>query len=245
MALVSGVAALICDACALRSIVRAAIRAGRSAPSACCWPASGAALGTLCSARSTSTPSTGSSRSACSTARTAPGTDRARRRAACWEYARSSSAASPAARAAERGDLPPRSSARQVLEVIDTCRELSIKVSILPDVVEALGPSVEVDEVEGVTVLGVNPPVLAAPRGCSSAPSTSSSPAILLSSCAGADAADRARDQARLARPACSSPGAGRPRRPALPLLKFRTMVVDAEAAPRGADAARAATPTG
>ncbi len=33
-------------------------------------------------------------------------------------------------------------------------------MSLLPDTVDALGPSVEIDEVEGVTVLGVNPAVL-------------------------------------------------------------------------------------
>jgi lipopolysaccharide/colanic/teichoic acid biosynthesis glycosyltransferase len=44
--------------------------------------------------------------------------------------------------------------------MIDTCRRLAIKVSILPDAVESLGPSVEVDAVQGVTLLGVNPPML-------------------------------------------------------------------------------------
>jgi exopolysaccharide biosynthesis polyprenyl glycosylphosphotransferase len=48
----------------------------------------------------------------------------------------------------------------EVLELIQTSRALSIKVSLLPAVVDALGPSVEIDEVEGVTVLGINPPVL-------------------------------------------------------------------------------------
>lgn len=50
--------------------------------------------------------------------------------------------------------------AEQVIGMIDTCRRLSIKVSILPDAVESLGPSVEVDAVQGVTLLGVNPPLL-------------------------------------------------------------------------------------
>lgn len=51
-------------------------------------------------------------------------------------------------------------SEEQVLEMIQACRGLSLKVSLLPDVLEAFGPSVEIDQVEGVTVLGVNPPVL-------------------------------------------------------------------------------------
>jgi exopolysaccharide biosynthesis polyprenyl glycosylphosphotransferase len=43
------------------------------------------------------------------------------------------------------------------------CRELGLKVSLLPQVFDAMGPSVEVDDVEGVTVLGLNPPVLSRP----------------------------------------------------------------------------------
>ena len=50
--------------------------------------------------------------------------------------------------------------ADQVIGMIDACRRLSIKVSILPDAVESLGPSVEIDAVQGVTLLGVNPPML-------------------------------------------------------------------------------------
>ena len=40
------------------------------------------------------------------------------------------------------------------------CRELGLKLSVLPQLFDALGPSVELDEVEGVTVLGIAPPVL-------------------------------------------------------------------------------------
>jgi exopolysaccharide biosynthesis polyprenyl glycosylphosphotransferase len=50
--------------------------------------------------------------------------------------------------------------ADQVIAMIDTCRRLSVKVSILPDAVESLGPSVQIDAVQGVTLLGVNPPML-------------------------------------------------------------------------------------
>jgi exopolysaccharide biosynthesis polyprenyl glycosylphosphotransferase len=39
-------------------------------------------------------------------------------------------------------------------------RQLGVKLSVLPQLFDALGPSTEIDEVEGVTVLGVNPPVL-------------------------------------------------------------------------------------
>jgi exopolysaccharide biosynthesis polyprenyl glycosylphosphotransferase len=47
-----------------------------------------------------------------------------------------------------------------VLTLVRRCRELHIKVSVLPQLFDALGPSVEIDDVEGVTVLGITPPVL-------------------------------------------------------------------------------------
>jgi exopolysaccharide biosynthesis polyprenyl glycosylphosphotransferase len=48
----------------------------------------------------------------------------------------------------------------ELLEVVRHCRELSIRAGLLPQLFDALGPSVEVDDVEGVTVLGISPPVL-------------------------------------------------------------------------------------
>jgi exopolysaccharide biosynthesis polyprenyl glycosylphosphotransferase len=48
----------------------------------------------------------------------------------------------------------------ELLEVLRRCKELAIKVSVLPQLFDAMGPTVEVDDVEGVTVLGINPPVL-------------------------------------------------------------------------------------
>jgi exopolysaccharide biosynthesis polyprenyl glycosylphosphotransferase len=49
----------------------------------------------------------------------------------------------------------------QALDIVRRCKTLSIKVSLLPQLFDALGPSVEIDDVEGVTLLGINPPVLA------------------------------------------------------------------------------------
>jgi exopolysaccharide biosynthesis polyprenyl glycosylphosphotransferase len=49
---------------------------------------------------------------------------------------------------------------RRLLEVLRVCKQLAVKVSLLPATFSALGPSVEVDDVQGVTVLGINPPVL-------------------------------------------------------------------------------------
>ena len=107
---------------------------------------------TRCSARSTSTPSTGSTPIAMLDGLNATpriddgparrGRLRARRR--------------DQVRRARRGRQPERVIidrnefvAEQVIGMIDTCRRLSIKVSILPDAVESLGPSVEVDDGRG------------------------------------------------------------------------------------------------
>jgi exopolysaccharide biosynthesis polyprenyl glycosylphosphotransferase len=49
---------------------------------------------------------------------------------------------------------------QQLLAVLHDCKHASVKVSLLPLMFSMLGPSVEVDEVRGVTVLGINPPVL-------------------------------------------------------------------------------------
>ncbi len=47
-----------------------------------------------------------------------------------------------------------------LFELLCNARELGVKISILPQLFDALGPSVELDDVEGITVLGVNPAVL-------------------------------------------------------------------------------------
>jgi exopolysaccharide biosynthesis polyprenyl glycosylphosphotransferase len=47
-----------------------------------------------------------------------------------------------------------------MFDLLRESRELSVKVSVLPHLFYLLGPSVEVDDVEGLTVLGINPPVL-------------------------------------------------------------------------------------
>jgi exopolysaccharide biosynthesis polyprenyl glycosylphosphotransferase len=47
-----------------------------------------------------------------------------------------------------------------LLRVLRDCKTASVKVSLLPSTFSALGPAVEVDGLQGVTVLGVNPTVL-------------------------------------------------------------------------------------
>jgi exopolysaccharide biosynthesis polyprenyl glycosylphosphotransferase len=49
----------------------------------------------------------------------------------------------------------------EVADVIRRSTRLNVRVSVIPDIVDVLGPSVEIDQVEGVTVLGINPPALA------------------------------------------------------------------------------------
>jgi exopolysaccharide biosynthesis polyprenyl glycosylphosphotransferase len=48
----------------------------------------------------------------------------------------------------------------QLEELLRRCRELALKVSLLPSLSDVMGPAVEVDDVEGVAVLGINPPWL-------------------------------------------------------------------------------------
>ena len=50
---------------------------------------------------------------------------------------------------------------KAVLELLRRSSDLEIKVSLIPNLVEAIGSAVEVDDLEGVTVLGINPPTLA------------------------------------------------------------------------------------
>ena len=53
-------------------------------------------------------------------------------------------------------DLPDEA----MMDLIRDCGAVSVKVSIVPDHVDALGPSVEIDDIEGLTILGLNPLVL-------------------------------------------------------------------------------------
>jgi len=45
-------------------------------------------------------------------------------------------------------------------DLIRKASALSVRVVVVPDLVDVLGPSVEVDDIEGITVLGLNPPRL-------------------------------------------------------------------------------------
>jgi exopolysaccharide biosynthesis polyprenyl glycosylphosphotransferase len=49
---------------------------------------------------------------------------------------------------------------RALLELLRRCKELSIKVSVLPQMSDAMGPSAELDDVAGLTLIAINPPVM-------------------------------------------------------------------------------------
>ncbi len=79
---------------------------------------------------------------------------------------------SPPSEATELDDMIERDGAERIVvaredftedalfHLVCRAREHGVKVSVLPQLFDALGPSVEIDDVEGTTVLGVNPPVL-------------------------------------------------------------------------------------
>jgi exopolysaccharide biosynthesis polyprenyl glycosylphosphotransferase len=51
----------------------------------------------------------------------------------------------------------------EIADLVRRTTMLDIAVSAVPQLVDVLGPSVEVDDIEGVTVLGINPPALTRP----------------------------------------------------------------------------------
>ena len=132
-----------------------------------------------------------------------------------------------------------------MMDLVRDCGAASVKVSVVPDHINALGPSVAIDDIEGLTILGLNPLVL----------SSSSRFLKRLLDVAGATAGILVaapvlaligrRDQARLARPGPLPPAPDRQGRDAV----HGAQVPDAwwSTRRRGATscARRAAIPTG
>lgn len=56
--------------------------------------------------------------------------------------------------------LSPQVSPDEVADLIRVLHAFDIHIGILPHVIDVLGPSVEIDDVEGITVLGASAPVL-------------------------------------------------------------------------------------
>ena len=53
-------------------------------------------------------------------------------------------------------DLPDEA----MMDLVRNCGAVSVKVSLVPNHINALGPSVAIDDIEGLTILGLNPLVL-------------------------------------------------------------------------------------
>ena len=185
-------------------------------------------------ARCDRTPSTASSPSARS--RSASGRTHRRTPPPRPPRARSTCASSSPRDGVERVIVTAQDlSDEAMMDLVRDCGAASVKVSVVPDHINALGPSVAIDDIEGLTILGLNPLVL----------SSSSRLLKRLLDVAGATAGILVAAPV-LALSAIAikldSPGPvlfrqrriGRGGTP-FTVLKFRTMVVDAEARTRGA----------
>jgi exopolysaccharide biosynthesis polyprenyl glycosylphosphotransferase len=56
--------------------------------------------------------------------------------------------------------VEPAIDEQAVTDLIRETSELDVRFNIVPNHVDAIGPSVEIDDIEGLTVLGLNPPAL-------------------------------------------------------------------------------------
>jgi exopolysaccharide biosynthesis polyprenyl glycosylphosphotransferase len=61
----------------------------------------------------------------------------------------------------ERVVVAPTLEQEPLVDLVRRARGLQLRLTLVPDVMDVLGPSVEIDDVEGITVLGINPPALA------------------------------------------------------------------------------------
>ena len=60
----------------------------------------------------------------------------------------------------------------RLLELISTCGQLGVKVSALPSLAAMIGPAATIDQLEGITMIGINTPTLPARAASSSGPWT-------------------------------------------------------------------------
>jgi exopolysaccharide biosynthesis polyprenyl glycosylphosphotransferase len=49
----------------------------------------------------------------------------------------------------------------QLLDLINVCRKLDVKVSVLPSLAAMMGPGATIDQLDGITLIGINTPTLA------------------------------------------------------------------------------------
>ena len=116
-----------------------------------------------------------------------------------------------------------------MLELVRALKGLGLRVSLLPQVLDVVGIAVEFDDLDGMTMLGVRSFGSAARRGSPSARSISSSPALALVIAAPVMAIIALAIRLDSGGPVFfRQVRVGRDGRP-LQILKFRTMVADAE----------------
>jgi exopolysaccharide biosynthesis polyprenyl glycosylphosphotransferase len=60
----------------------------------------------------------------------------------------------------ERVVVAPTLGQEPLVDLVRRARGLQLRLTLVPDVMDVLGPAVEIDDVEGITVLGINPPAL-------------------------------------------------------------------------------------
>ena len=117
----------------------------------------------------------------------------------------------------------------QLMELVRQASVLSVPVNLVPNLVEVLGPSVEIDDLEGVTLLGINPP-----RLTRSSRALKRTMDVVIASTVGVLALPVMLVVAAVVRLTSDGPAlftqerVGRDGRP-FRLYKFRTMVPDAE----------------
>lgn len=117
----------------------------------------------------------------------------------------------------------------ETLDLLRRCRKLAVKVSLVPAGSDAIGSSAEVDQIGGVTVLGLNPPVLTRSAGSAKRAMDLVGSVGLLVITAPLLAAIAVLIRATSHGPALfKQKRVGRDGRP-FEVLKFRTMVVGAE----------------
>ena len=122
-------------------------------------------------------------------------------------------------------DLPDEA----MMDLVRNCGAVSVKVSLVPDHINALGPSVAIDDIEGLTILGLNPlralELLAVSQAAARRRRRDGWAAA--GRAAGGGARDR--DQARLAGTGAVPPARIGRDGQRVQMLKFRSMFVGAE----------------
>ena len=118
----------------------------------------------------------------------------------------------------------------EMLDLVRTLKAVGVRVSVLPRLLEVVGSSVEFDDLHGVTLMGVRRFELTRSSALVKRAFDLIGASFGLLAVAPLLHRDRGRDQARQPRPGLLPPAARGTHGKHFDLLKFRTMVPDAEA---------------